>query len=141
VYTTISPTELESIEEQPQKVELEVKPLDSDLESSSDSDGAQKAILENIVPSKAKKLPKQRVIPVDQREKDIESLLFGSSASFADFAAEQDEDVSEDQETASHDHVSSYSSDDENVESNVLGMKAVRAAEVRFPLFQRMYCS
>lgn len=123
-------SELDSVPQESQKVELEVKQLDSDLESSTEADGAQDAILENIVPSKAKKLPKQRVIPMDQREKDIESMLFGSLSSFADFTAEQDEDSQDDEETLSPDHISPYSTDDEEPEQHVLGMKAARDAEV-----------
>ena len=123
-------SELDLVKEEPQKVVEEAKQLDADLESSDESEGAQNAILAEILPSKTKKEPKQRALPQDQREKDIESLLFGSASSFADFAGEQEEEIPDDEETLSPDHFSEYSTDDEETEHHVLGLKTAKDAEV-----------
>ena len=102
--------------------------VESDLEASEDSDASQKALLEEIIPSKAKRAVKSRVIPVDEREKDIEKLLFGSS-SFLDADQSESPNMSEDE-----DHMDDLESDDDEetqAELHVLGLKAANAEKVQ----------
>lgn len=110
------------------KLENDAKNLDSDFESSSESDGAQQALLEEILPSKVKKAPKMRVIPVDEREKDIEKLLFGSSSIFG---SEQADSGSESHEEDSMDDGASDEPIEEGSDAHVLGLKAAEKEKVR----------
>lgn len=114
------------------KLENDSKNLDSDFESSSESDGAQQALLEEIIPSKVKKAPKKRVIPVDEREKDIEKLLFGSSSIFG---SEQADSVSESSDEDSLDDGASEESIEEGSDALVLGLKAAEKEKVRISIF------
>jgi U3 small nucleolar RNA-associated protein 18 len=107
-----------------QELESSKMQVESDLEASEDSDASQKALLEEIIPSKAKRAVKSRVIPVDEREKDIEKLLFGSS-SFLDADQSESPNMSEDE-----DHMDDVESDDDEetqAELHVLGLKAANA--------------
>jgi hypothetical protein len=113
-------------------MEIAAKPIDSDLDASEESGDAMNGILEHIIPSKEQKKVKSRVIPVDTREKNIESLLFGSS-SFLDTEQDNSSDMSA--EDLSMDQDLSDSDDMEGSEPHILGLKAAKAEKVRFALF------
>jgi hypothetical protein len=110
------------------KVELEMRPLEPLSDSESDLD----ASIEKIVQVKEKAVKPRKALPVDAREKEIESLLFGGSSflgdASSDSASSEKEDDDEDQEEG-------VASESEEPVEHVLGLAAHEKQKVRIGHF------
>lgn len=105
---------------------------DSDVSDSDASEEAQEALLAGIIDVKGQKsAPKRKVIPVDDREKDIESLLFGGSSNWASSDPLSHSSSSSEDETDEQSHGDSDSDEEEGESSFVMGLEAEKMKQVR----------
>lgn len=104
--------------------------LDSDLESSLESDGVEAGLLDGIVDTKAKGRTIKKVIEVDAREREIEDLLFGGDQGSSLFSPDSPED---DDSSSAEDMEVDESSDEEDGAMFVIGEESEKRKKVREP--------
>lgn len=112
--------------------EEEMPGLEPDLESSEESDGAEDGLLDGIVDTKPKSTKKMKVIEVDDRERQIEDLLFGGAQGAGLFGPDSEDDESS---SSFGDNGMDDSSEEEGDSTFIIGEESEKRRKVRSPDF------